>query len=314
MRQSLISSAAFGATIAIAAIAHLRAIAQEAAPPRETGSAAQESLPQEAVDPFNQRGRGGRGRGPRRSSSLEQMLRASAAAENSVQIEAPQPQRGSGTTPPAPPNTNEPTQIIQFHVWVLSIDAPRDKTADQLVAALAETAGDMPQTIGTIPKVRELIGKLSIAGILQRSREFRFSAATGQPAHIESGAQDPMITSTQGNPAITGGRTNSYQFRPVGTVIQATPQLDPAGNIHVNLSYTSSSMQPSMPPVIISEESNGKTLSIPRIVNQSFRSTVRLRSGNAVLVQSDTTTDAVGGAGMRAQLLILGAVVVPENE
>jgi hypothetical protein len=68
------------------------------------------------------------------------------------------------------------------------------------------------------------------------------------------------------------------------------------------------------PPVVISETPDGKAITIPRTVNQTIRTNVRLKRDTAVLVHTDTTTDAVGGAGMRAQLLILGAVVVPENE
>lgn len=209
------------------------------------------------------------------------------------------------------PAANQPMEIVQLRLWALSIHVPSEKAADQLVASLGESVNNLPQNIDSLDKVRELIAKLTEAKILHRSREFRFSAANGQLAQITLGSQEPMITNTSTSPR-GGGRTSNYQYQAVGTTIQATARLVSGENIRVGLTYEASSLEPTDPPVVVSEPENGKSVSIPQIISQRVQTNVRFKRGGATVVQADTTAEPKNG-GVRLQLLILGGIVVPES-
>jgi hypothetical protein len=203
---------------------------------------------------------------------------------------------------------------VELRLWVLTIAMPREKATDDLIANLAASANSLPQVVGTLDQVRELVDKLTVAGILQRSREFRLTAAAGQTAQLLSGANEPQITSTTMTARGGGGRTNSFQYQPVGMNIQATPTFDAAGNLQVHLNFTASSIEKTDPLVVISESDDGKTLAINRTISLTVQTIARLKRDTAVLVQSDSIYEPEAGNSSRTQLLILGGKVLPPLE
>ncbi len=282
---------------------------------------------------FGQSGRGGRGsatargRGRRNSgpyepsaAQLQQLLNnGSITPEQYQQMSPLMSDRAQSLT--ANPNTaaandsGEPKDLIALNLWVLTIDLPRAKAADDITASLVQRANDLPTVIGSRDDVRVLIGKLTVAGVLVRSREYRVTAVSGQPVSIQSGGNMPLVTASQvmggGRGGGGGGRVNSISYQTVGTTIQFQPRVIAGGNIDVTLNYNSSEQEEAR-NVAIAEGDDGNRLPATRTVTQQLQVTSRVKPGAAVLVQSDILAEPNNdAAGVRTQLIVLGASIVP---
>ena len=88
--------------------------------------------------------------------------------------------------------SNEPKDLILLKLWVITVEMPKAKAADDLVAGLVHRVNELPAVLKS-EEVPLLLGKLSVAGVLRRSREFQLLAANGQMAINQSGAMIPMI-------------------------------------------------------------------------------------------------------------------------
>ena len=67
---------------------------------------------------------------------------------------------------------------------MLTIELPRAKAADDITTSLVSRANELPFVIDWRDDVRVLIGKLTLAGVLARFREFRATALSGQAVSI----------------------------------------------------------------------------------------------------------------------------------
>lgn len=236
----------------------------------------------------------------------------------------------------------EPLETIAFTVWDLTIADSSAPETDELVGKLIDKANNLPTVVGTPDDVRELIGRLKAASLVRKLREFRLITTDGQPASVQSGTDRPSVIATQVS-QMGAGRTarsrtnielqpaapapapaepptpepfvtNSIQMRSVGTQVQLTPRIDAASGIVVQFNYTSSDLERS-PNVTLSEIPGRKPLMADYLTTCQVQSAVRLKSGTAVVVQSDTMRSADGETPTgRTQLLILAASVQPVLE
>jgi hypothetical protein len=149
--------------------------------------------------------------------------------------------------------SEEPQDVIVFTLWVLSIGNAPEPETDELSATLASRVDNLPARFSSIKDVRDLVGQLSVAGMLRKAREFRFTTLNGQPVHVQSGNNQPRIIATnisqrpvrrsigrtgRGNPDQPGQQnadeqaedsaivTNSVQYEQIGTVIRLVPRID----------------------------------------------------------------------------------------
>jgi hypothetical protein len=240
------------------------------------------------------------------------------------------------------PATGQPSEMVAFTVWDVTIAEPSAPETDELVGKLIDKATSLPTVVGTADEVRDLIGRLKAASLLRKSREFRLLTTDGQTASTQSGSDRPSVIATQVSPmgAGRGGRSrpnvelqatnpapapseppvpeqivsNSIQMRAVGTQVQLTPRIDSAGGIMVQFNYNSSDLERS-PNVTLSEIPGRKPVMADSTTTCQIQSTLRLKSGTAVVVQSDTMRSVDGETPSgRTQLVILAASVQPVLE
>jgi len=202
---------------------------------------------------------------------------------------------------------------VLVNIWVLDIEVTRDDAADPAKAELAARAADLPFVVGSRADVRALIGKLTLAGLLKKSREFRLTPSDGQPAVVRTGANAPQVTRLSQNGA---DQINQLQYRPVGTAIQAQARRDETGHITLNLNYEHTEIERRPPSSQALIPRGGPAPATPdQIATQSFQSVFRLRPGTAVVAQKDTAAEPSNSlANVRTQLIIVGATVIPGDQ
>ncbi|MEX2315943.1 MAG: hypothetical protein WD669_02255 [Pirellulales bacterium] len=260
------------------------------------------------------RGGGGRrrGRGRGQTAAEEDFLRQSILRQNETPRSAPAVE----SPPPLEvPHSTEPRDLIALNLWVLTVEAPRDKAAEDLTASLLARSNDLPLVIGTRDDVRVLVGKLTVAGLLARSREFRVIALNGQPVSIQSGGNQPRIVVARGGgQGGGGGGMNQVQYQSVGTNISFLPRVVAGGNVDVQL-YLTTNEQEEARNVPVAVGPDGNPITATRTTNQQLQTTARVKAGAAVLVQSDALADPGNElSSIRTQLIILGATIVPALE
>jgi hypothetical protein len=242
--------------------------------------------------------------------------------------------------------TSEPRDMIALTVWDVTIASSTGPESDELVGKLIDKANNLPAVIGTADEVRDLVSRLKAAGVLRKSREFRLLATNGDPAYAQSGASQPSVTGsnfTTISPSMSGRGsrranfeapapnatpaplpneppapepivTNSIQYRDIGTVVEVIPRIDTSGAVVVQFTYNSSDVE-SSPDVALAVIPGRKSTMADRIVTSQIRSTARLKSGTAVVVQTDAAHSSDGESSTgRTQLLILAASVQPALE
>jgi hypothetical protein len=218
---------------------------------------------------------------------------------------------GNLSLPAMDPSQDETSkELIDINLWVVTIAASPKQLSEDLVSDLISKAKNAPTTFGTRDHVVDWIDKLKVAGVLERTRQFRLSALNGQTAHVQNGVTLPQVTSS----SITQfGRTNAITMIPVGTIVQALPRIDASGQLRVAITYNASDLEKSS-NVVLTEPADGKNpLMADQIVSQQFQSTVRLRSGTSTLVHSDIASQLAGdSAGVRMRLVILAADVISD--
>ena len=214
---------------------------------------------------------------------------------------------GTASLPVAP--TDEIRKSIAVTVWALTVSPSHSPEKDEPVGKLIAQAHDIPVVIGNRDEVRQLVDRFRVAGVLRKSREVRVMTLDGLAASAHSGSDQPRVTAV----TITNfGRTNNTQYQPIGTVIQVAPRIDSTGMIQVSLTYHTSSMQKSK-DVVLAEPTDGKAIMADLVRNEQATTTVRLKSGSAMLVKSDSTQETSDDSDGLIQLVILSAeIVAPE--
>jgi hypothetical protein len=265
---------------------------------------------QEDESTISTRGRGQRGRNRGRGPVItEEMLgpiqrgsRGGAGGRGGAPFDAPR-------LPPLEVQEDDGgTELIGVNIWALSISAPA-QINDELIADLISRARTLQVTLGSRHDVNDWVTKLSVAGVLERSREFRLTAVSGQSANLQDGANVPQVTGT----SITQfGSVNSVAYQPVGTVVQVQPRIDPDGKVRIAFSYSASEIEPRS-DVFLSESREGERMRASQVVNQQLQSTIRLPSGSAALVHSLTNSQLRGDSpGLRMQLVIISAETIAD--
>jgi hypothetical protein len=205
--------------------------------------------------------------------------------------------------------TDEPKPLIALHVWVLRLADSETQPADELAAKLEEQAANLPYEMGSIRDARAFVERLKAAGLLRQTREFRLTSLDGQSAMLQRGADVPQIIAVQID--ALEGRTNSYQMRSVGTLLQTTTRLDSEGRIQIFLQYSSSHIEKTDIPVF--ERKDIEPVFASAVFVEQFSATTRLKSGTAELISRNSTAGAEQWSGGRT-LAIIGAELVSPNE
>lgn len=258
-------------------------------------------------------GRGGRGRGGRGGQFGQGRGRfggqfGGMQAEDLEQLFAAQRNRNDDEAWLAAQAAGEFNPLVAVNVWALTISVSKEQLADELVAGLAEKVRNLPVVIDSRGVVRELIDKLRVAGLVQHAHEYRLTTAHDESATVQIGAREPQVTSrTLG----ARGRSNAINYLSAGTTIEAGASVQADGTILIRLEYSASDVEKAQGvPIFESEE--GERVLADRILNYQMNTTVHVRSGTAVVIQSDSSTEMEGDAPVeRIQLLILAAAVVP---
>jgi len=210
----------------------------------------------------------------------------------------------------APVPTGESKRPIALTLWVLTITESQGPEAGELEGALQDNATNRPALVGTHKVVRDMIAKLRVAGLLQKSREMRLVTLDGQTASAQTGADQPVIQATSSSNA---GSINSIHYRSTGTIVQAKPVIDRDGFVQVGLNFDSSFFEIS-DGVVIAELAGKDPILAPVIARNSVTTLARIESGSAVLVSSDAKHDATSEKKSgRVELVILGAEIVAKE-
>jgi hypothetical protein len=220
-----------------------------------------------------------------------------------------QPVRVSEARPnaSAPVPSGEAKQVIAVTLWTLTISEASGPEAGELEGALRDKATGLPTAIGTRKEVADLLAKLKVAGLLQKSRELRLTAVDGVEASTAIGSEQPKVQATT---VAREGRSNTIMYRTLGTQVRVTPVVDDDGMIQVGLSYETSYFDEENGEVI-DEREGAQPITAPAIVSKSSNTVARVPNGRAVLVSSDATHDASDEKNPgRVELLILAAEIV----
>ena len=247
--------------------------------------------------------------------------------------------------PNAPADPARDTIVLT--VWSLVVSNPTGPESDELVGQLVDRARNLPTVASTTDEVRDLVSKLRAAGLLRKSREFRLTTIDGQATRAESGTKWPRIIATnistmspnrggRNRPPSTrtvGARvppapdgqanespwsdavvTNSIDYQEIGTVVELIPRIDSTGSVQVHFSYNASDTEKA-PDVPISEIPGRKPITADKDRDEPSSVVVRLKSGTAVVVQSEAVQAWDGESPTdTTQLLILAASVQPALE
>jgi hypothetical protein len=204
--------------------------------------------------------------------------------------------------------TDEPSETIALTLWVLTVTDSIEPSKDELSTNLGDRVANLPPVVGTVTEVRDLVSHLKVAGMLRGLREFRLTTLNGQSVSTQTGGNLPRVVATTVNEV---GRSNTIQYEPIGTIVKLRPQIDAEGSVKVSVEYNASDMEKSTNVTIAESTKHEKTFADITITHQ-LDTIARLKSGAAVLLQSDTTSvKSAVSTGTETKLVILGVAVVP---
>jgi len=219
-------------------------------------------------------------------------------------------QFGGGKDQPAngTPIADEPKEMIVLTVWVLALGDSTEHAGDESKSHLGERIDNLPAEFGSLKDVREFTNHLKSAGRLRASRELRLVTLDGQTARAQVGANKPRVIATTVGKE---GRTNSLAMEAIGTLVEARTRIDSEKNIQVQLDYSTSVLQKS-DDIALDEPADRKPRMADFVVIHQLKTTARLKSGTAVIVQSDSTSGSDDKArDGQVELIILGGAVLP---
>lgn len=229
--------------------------------------------------------------------------------------------------------SDQPQDSIALTVWILTIGDSAEPPSDEASANFASRVQNLSEKFASAEEVQELIGRLKVASMLRSLREIRLTTLNGKSASTQTGRLQPRIVATQISPwqrrtvVRPEGRDgaiqpdtddsmvmNSVTNERIGTIIEALPRIDSSGAIQISLKYESSEVEKS-PEVVLSEVPGRKPMLATRVVVEQLETSLRLKSGTAVLVRSDASQVMTGDSPTsETQLLILAASAEPALE
>jgi hypothetical protein len=216
---------------------------------------------------------------------------------------------GRGDQPHADePPSDKPRDMIAITVWVFTVKhavAPED---EEPVGSLLDRAVALPTVVGTVEEVRDLVGRLKAAGLLEQLSEFRLSSLDGQSGTLQNGANEPRIVATNVDPV--AGQSNSLNVQAVGSVLKVLPRITSANDIELSVEYNSSDIEKSN-EIVIYKPVKGEPMFADLVVTNQITSSVRLKSGTAILFSSATSFEEADNTHARTQLAIVSASVLP---
>ena len=187
------------------------------------------------------------------------------------------------------PLTDSPQSQVELTVWELTFsNAPKEAEADSKSDA-ASAAPSLPTEFASLKEVREFIKGLQDSGRLQSLREVRLLALDGQASRLQLGADRPQIV---GANLTQMGRTNTIQYRSIGTLIEIVPRIDKERQILLQLDYNASNMAKAedVPLFEAKEGKDGTSRYASNIVTRQLKTATKLKNGGAAIVQADSTS------------------------
>ena len=153
-------------------------------------------------------------------------------------------QIGGGGNADANETENRPSErpkaMIALSIWILKLSESHEEADPELTAKLAEHAENLSALIGSVSEVRELVGRMRVAGLLRSERELRMVTLVGQPVTSHIGRNQPRIIGVSSDPR--RGQTHSLVMEPIGIKIKALPQIDSDDQIQVSLEIGESNL------------------------------------------------------------------------
>jgi hypothetical protein len=207
--------------------------------------------------------------------------------------------------------SERPKAMIALTIWILKLSESHDEVDPELAARIAERVDNLSPVVGSVSEVRELVGRMRVAGLLSSERELRMVTLDGQPVSAQIGRHEPRIVATSSDPR--QGQMNSIKFEEMGVLIKALPQIDTEEFIQVSVEIGESDSEKST-DVPLAVPAEGTPYFADVVTTRQFNTTARTKSGSAVLVQSDAPVDSEDAAANKTQLIILGAAIVDAPE
>jgi hypothetical protein len=208
----------------------------------------------------------------------------------------------------SPPAKDQSKDTIVLTVWAVTVSSPNEKTED---SKTLDGLKSLPVRFDSFDKVRHLIQRLKSAGLVRSIKELRLVCVDGQSSHVQAGSNQPTIVGTNRG---REGRMNTIKYESIGTVIEAASRIDADKRLQVQLTYNRSNLEKSK-EIVLDEPVDGKPSYADIVYTQQMKTNARMKSGTALLLQSDTTSFSVKDATPEeTQLIILGAEVLAAGD
>jgi hypothetical protein len=207
--------------------------------------------------------------------------------------------------------SERPKSMIALSIWILKLSESHEDADAELTAKIAAQAENLSPVVGSVSEVRELVGRMRVAGLLRSEREFRLLMLEGGTLEHQSGRHQPRVVATAVDPR--RGQTNSIQFEPTGIKVKARAEVDSDGYVEASLEISESIMVKSE-NVLIAVSGDGGPLYADVITNRGITTSARVKNGDAVLLQRDSAIDAADPSLDATELIILGASIVEDRD
>ncbi len=197
-------------------------------------------------------------------------------------------------------------EIVVLTVWVVSMSDSPEHGKEGSKSNVAWRLQNLPSEFASLNDVRSLLNDLKDSDRLRSVRELRLVALDGQVTRVQAGLDKPQI---MGSNYTNFGRTNTVNYRSLGTIVDVSPRIDAKKDIQVEMNYNKSDMDKSN-DVPLMETKEGKSQFADQISTYQFKTVVKLKSGSAVVVGKDSTSGSpVKTSGGQTELIILGGVI-----
>jgi len=109
----------------------------------------------------------------------------------------------------------------------------------------------------------------------------RITTLDNQPAFLQVGRQEPMITGTSSTPR---GSIKSVQFQDLGTTLSLTPRATADGAVTMEVDLKDSRQGPPEEGAVLSVPKEGEPMRVPATETFNVRTTVRVQSGQTLVL------------------------------